>query len=49
MDYEIIQDFIKFNPVPFKKIKHNISTKEKKFLAPYIDNILSDIEDEKLD
>lgn len=49
MDYEIIQDFIKFNPVPFKKIKHNISTKEKKFLAPYIDNILSDIEEEKLD
>ena len=31
MDYEIIQKFINSNPVPFKKIEHNISTKEKNF------------------
>ena len=49
MDYEVIQKFIKSNPVPFKKIEHNISTKEKKFLAPYVNNILSDLFEEKLD
>tara|TARA_Y100001935_G_C17284162_1_gene499319 strand:+ start:175 stop:1131 length:957 start_codon:yes stop_codon:yes gene_type:complete len=44
INYEIIQEFIKNNPISFKKIEQNISLKEKKFLDPYIDNIISDIE-----
>ncbi len=42
INYEIIQEFIKNNPVSLKKIEQNISVKEKKFLDPYIDNIISD-------
>ena len=48
INYEIIQEFVKSNPMPYKKIENNISAKEKKFLAPYIDNILSDMVQEKL-
>ena len=48
IDYEIIQKFVSSNPAPSKKMEHNISLKEKKFLASYIDNILTDMDQENL-
>lgn len=48
INYEIINEFIKTNPLQYKIIEQDISAKEKKFLAPYIDNILDDIHQEKL-
>ena len=43
LDYELIKQFVDQNPFISEKITENVSIKEKKFLKPYLDNILSDV------
>jgi hypothetical protein len=40
LNYDLIEDFIKRNPIADEKDDINISNKEKKFLSNYVDTTL---------